>query len=137
MGEHPARARRRVVPDTAQTPLIRGSLRGDARIVGAPGARRLHVSERADRAGYVWWKYERLAAIADEPPHANGERVEFTTIAHPLFDDLADLVGGTAERLDQLLEPLGRAVLRTDIQAGERRGLAEAGPSNEIEVIRE
>jgi hypothetical protein len=111
MGDHPTEVRRRLVPDLAQLQIILGSLLGHGRIEGSPGARRLAISDNVDRAGYVWWKYERLGQFADLPPQTRDGIVEFRTIAHPLFDDLAALI----ERdIDDLLRPLGRAVWLTD-----------------------
>lgn len=107
------------MPDTAQVQIILGSLLGDARIEGRPGERHMTIAHRADRAGYVWWKYERLATFAAHEPIAFGERVGFRTIAHPLFDDLAPLFDRRdAERtrvVRDLLAPLGLAVWMTDV----------------------
>jgi hypothetical protein len=117
--EHPSRVLRRLVPDDAQMQIILGSLLGDARIQGTPGERRMRVAHRADRAAYVWWKYERLMAVAERPPERNGGLVGFRTIAHPLFDDLAPLFAGHGRRrsrvVRELLAPLGLAVWMTDV----------------------
>ena len=111
VGEHPARVRRRVVPDAAQVQIILGSLLGDGRIEGRPGARRLVVVEPGPRARYVWWKYEHLFELADESPTSLDGDVSFRTIAHPLFDDLTQL---SRSRIRALLTTVGRAVRRTD-----------------------
>src|SRR5258706_9051554 len=89
--EHPSRVRRRLVPDDAQVQIILGSLVGDARIAGEAGERHMRVAHRADRAEYVWWKYERLVAFEDQPQERAGDVVGFVTIPHTLFDDLAPL----------------------------------------------
>ena len=117
--EHPSRVRRRLVPDDAQVQIILGSLLGDARIEGAPGERHMRIAHRADRAGYVWWKYERLITLAEQPPERTGGVVGFATIGHPLFDDLAPLFashGPSRSRVvRELLAPLGLAVWMTDV----------------------
>jgi LAGLIDADG DNA endonuclease family protein len=135
--EHPAQVRRRIVPDDAQIQVILGSLLGSAALEGRPGARRLVIAHDAARADYVWWKYERLALIADAPPSQDGDRIGFRTIAHPIFDELACLLarrdgdlsvrpGGTrviaedaareeaAATIRALLRPLGLAVWMAD-----------------------
>lgn len=104
------------MPDLAQLQIILGSLLGHGRIEGSPGARRLAVFDSVDRAGYVWWKYDRLGPFADLPPQSRDGIVEFRTIAHPLFDDLAALIRKPAGVAD-LLMPLGRAVWLTDTRA--------------------
>ena len=95
-----------------QFQVILGSLLGDARIVGGPFDRRLLIGHRSDRAAYVWWKYDRLAALAGEAPAERDGRLSFTTIAHPLFDDLSTL---SRKRLVELIAPLGLAVWMTDV----------------------
>ena len=138
MGEHPVRVRRRVVLDLAQVQIVLGSLMGDGSIEGEPGARRLVISEPRERAGYVWWKYEQLSAIADFPPQSLDGRVCFSTIAHPMFDDLATLIAGSAN-VSELLTPLGRAVWRTDAlsTAAIEHAIAEAACVEEPHFIRE
>jgi hypothetical protein len=115
VGDHPTQVRRRLVPDLAQLQIILGSLLGHARIEGPPGARRLAIFDSADRAGYVWWKYERLGQFVDVPPRSCDGIVEFRTIPHPLFDDLAALV--EQRDIPDLLTSLGRAVWLTDSHA--------------------
>ena len=66
----------------------------------------------AARASYVWWKYERLGPLAGGPPAERDGRLSFTTIAHPLFDDLSTL---SRKRLVELIAPLGLAVWMTDL----------------------
>ena len=129
MPEHPEQVRRRIVPDDAQIQIILGSLLGSATLEGRPGARRMVVAHDAARADYVWWKYERLALIAEAPPSREGDRVAFRTIAHPIFDELACLFaqydGGHAlaedpisamasDAIRALLRPLGLAVWMAD-----------------------
>jgi hypothetical protein len=94
--------------------IILGSLLGDACLEGKRGARRMHINEVAERADYVWWKYERLATFADEAPAIVGARIGFRTIAHPIFDDLEPLLARRRIRLRRLLSPLGIAVWMTD-----------------------
>ena len=134
MGEHPARARRRIVPDAAQMQLILGSLLGGARIEGEVGDRRLCIAEATHRAGYVWWKYERLAQFADEPPISLDGHVSFSTIAHPIFDDV---IGLPRERLAALLTPLGRSVRRTDELSDDALRLGEPADEEPSDLIRE
>lgn len=95
-----------------QFQVILGSLLGDARIVGGPFDRRLQIVHHRSRASYVWWKYDRLGALAGEPPAERDGRLSFTTIAHPLFDDLSTL---SRKRLVELIAPLGLAVWMTDL----------------------
>lgn len=92
--------------------MILGSLLGDARIVGGPFERRLRIAHHPARAPYVWWKYDRLGALAAEVPAERDGRICFTTIAHPLFDDLSTL---SRKRLVELIAPLGLAVWMTDV----------------------
>ena len=116
MGEHPERVRRRLVPDDGQLQIILGSLLGDARIEGVAGERRMCVSHRTERADYIWWKYERLAVFVKAPPAARVDHIAFRTIAHPLFDDLAELFAARRARVvRELLAPLGLAVWLTDM----------------------
>ena len=95
-----------------QFQVILGSLLGDARIVGGPFERRMAITHRSSRASYVWWKYDRLGALAAEAPAERDGRLSFTTIAHPLFDDLSTL---SRKRLIELIAPLGLAVWMTDV----------------------
>lgn len=116
VGEHPERVLRRVVPDAVQVQVILGSLLGDGRLEGRDGERRLYIAHHQDRAEYVWWKYDRLGVFVDRAPSLRGERLEFRTIAHPVFDDLAPLFVGTdRRRVRELLAPLGLAVWMTDV----------------------
>jgi hypothetical protein len=108
----PHAALRRLAPDPVQFQVILGSLLGDARIVGDPFDRRLAIAHRCARAPYVWWKYDRLGALAGEAPAERDGRLSFTTIAHPLFDDLSTL---SRKRLVELIAPLGLAVWMTDV----------------------
>ncbi len=70
------------------------------------------IVHQAARAPYVWWKYDRLGGIAAEAPAERDGRLSFTTIAHPLFDDLSTL---SRKRLVELIAPLGLAVWMTDV----------------------
>lgn len=116
VGEHPERVLRRVVPDPVQVQVILGSLLGDGRLEGCDGERRLHIAHHRDRAEYVWWKYERLGVFAARAPQLQADRLEFRTIAHPVFDDLAPLFAGSdRRRVRELLAPLGLAVWMTDV----------------------
>jgi len=116
MREHPERVLRRVVPDPVQVQVILGSLLGDGRLEGSEGDRRLRIAHHQDRAEYVWWKYERLGAFAAHSPLLRGDLLEFHTIAHPVFDDLAPLFNGhDRKRVRELLAPLGLAVWMTDV----------------------
>lgn len=114
MADHPERVRRRLVPDAIQMQIILGSLLGDASLEGARGVRRMHLSEVAERADYVWWKYEHLATFADEAPAVVGTRIGFRTISHPIFDDLMPLLAHRRARITRLLSPLGIAVWMAD-----------------------
>jgi hypothetical protein len=114
--EHPERVLRRVVPDPVQVQVILGSLLGDGRLEGGEGDRRLYVGHHNDRAEYVWWKYDRLGVFAAHAPQLRADRLEFRTIAHPVFDDLAPLFAGSdRRRVRELLAPLGLAVWMTDV----------------------
>jgi hypothetical protein len=117
VAEHPQRVLRRLVPDPVQVQVILGSLLGDGRLEGDPGERRIRIAHRAERAEYVWWKYERLGALAAHPPQETGDHLEFRTITHPLFDDLAPYFAGadSRRRVRELLAPLGLAVWMTDV----------------------
>jgi LAGLIDADG DNA endonuclease family protein len=116
---HPDIARRRLVPDAPQVQIILGSLLGGARLEGPVGERAMRVAHPRALEAYTWWKYERLASLATEPPALASQLVAFRTIAHPLFDDLAPLfAGGAAQRarvVRELLGPLGLAVWMTDV----------------------
>ena len=116
VGEHPERVLRRVVPDPVQVQVILGSLLGDGRLEGCQGERRLRIAHQNSRAEYVWWKYERLGIFAAHAPVLRGDTLEFHTIAHPVFDDLAPLFSGPDRRhVRELLAPLGLAVWMTDV----------------------
>jgi hypothetical protein len=97
------------VPDPVQVQVILGSLLGDGRLEGASGERRLYITHHEDRAEYVWWKYERLGVFAAHTPLARADRLEFRTIAHPVFDDLRAAVreARTVGVRRELLAPLG------------------------------
>lgn len=112
MASDPYLALRRLPPDPVQFQVILGSLLGDGRIVGRPFERRLTISHPRARASYAWWKYERLGGLAGEAPAERDGRLSFTTIAHPLFDDLSTL---SRNRLVELIAPLGLAVWMTDL----------------------
>jgi hypothetical protein len=114
----PHAALRRLSPEPVQFQVILGSLLGDARIVGAPSERRLAIAHRSSRAAYIWWKYDRLGALAAAAPAERDGRLSFTTIAHPLFDDLSTL---SRKRLIELIAPLGLAVWMTDLERLELR----------------
>jgi len=122
------------VPDESQVQIILGSLLGDARIEGGAGARRLSISEAAPRERYVWWKYERLAALADEPPMTRDGRVSFSTIAHPLFDEVIAL---PRTRLAGLLTALGRSVRRTDELSHGPVRISDLRQDEQCDLIRE
>ena len=148
VSEHPNLALRRMPPDPIQFQVILGSLLGDARIVGAPGRRRLRIVHRADRASYVLWKSERLGALVDVPPWLREDgHLELRTIEHPLFDDLAALLGGSArgsafavrivgrgEILD-LLAPLGFAVWMADLGRFKLRADAFLPEQRELALV--
>lgn len=107
---------RRVVPDPVQIQVILGSLLGDGRLEGTEGERRLRIAHHCARAEYVWWKYERLGVFAAHVPLLRGDQLEFHTIAHPVFDDVAPLFAGSdRKRVRELLAPLGLAVWMTDV----------------------
>lgn len=103
-------AMRRLTPDPVQLQVIVGSLLGDGRLTGRPGARQLSVAHRRD--AYARWKHDRLGAFAAAAPARADGVTGFATIAHPLFDDL--------EKLDQagllhLAGPLGIAIWLADL----------------------
>lgn len=118
MLEDPWHAMRRLAPDPVQFQVILGSLLGDGRLVGDHSARRLRIAHAASRAAYVRWKYDRLAGLAGDAPIERSGVVSFTTVAHPLFDDLAAL---PRHRLVELVAPLGLAVWMTDLGRLEMR----------------
>lgn len=109
---------RRLAPDPVQFQIILGSLLGDGRLVGDVSSRRLRIAHAAARAGYVRWKYDRLGALAADAPLERSGVVSFSTVAHPLFDDLAALPRQT---LVDLVAPLGLAVWMTDLGRLEMR----------------
>lgn len=118
---------RRVVPDPVQIQVILGSLLGDGRLEGDEGERRLRIAHNCARAEYVWWKYERLGVFAAHVPLLRGDQLEFHTITHPVFDDVAPLFAGSdRKRVRRLLAPLGLAVWMTDV--GRLRLRAEVFP---------
>ena len=132
VSEHPHLALRRLPPDPVQFQVILGSLLGDGCLVGVPVRRRLRIVHRADRASYILWKSERLGALVDAPPRLREDgHLELRTIEHPLFDDLAALLGGSARcdaprgvgrgALLELLAPLGLAVWMADLERLELR----------------
>ena len=113
---------RRLPPDAVQFQVILGSLLGDARLVGLPGERRMRIVHRADRHDYVWWKYDRLATFAADPPAQRAGALRFETVAHPIFDDVARLFRGGGgmgharrDAVAKLLRPLGLAVWLADV----------------------
>jgi len=111
VGEHPDKIRRRVLPDDAQVQIIVGSLLGAGRIEGAPGQRCMRVAHEIARESYARWKYERLAALTADAPRVSEDGIAFSTIAHPIFDDLAAL---RRRSLTRLLAPPGLAVWMSD-----------------------
>ena len=121
MVEHPRLALRRIPPDAVQFQVILGSLLGDGRLIGEVGNRRLRIAHPRDRSDYVRWKYERLGPFAAEAPRAHDLIVGFDTVAHPLFDDLAQLLDEgvrgeeTPPAVTRLLRPLGLAVWLADL----------------------
>jgi len=126
--EHPRIALHRVPPDPVQFQVILGSLLGDGQLVGMPGQRRLRVAHPRGRRDYVLWKYERLGPFASEAPQEHeGGLVGFETVIHPLFDDLARLLGNRFARhdlIERLLRPLGLAVWLSDVGRLELRASA-------------
>ena len=128
MVEHPRIALHRVPPDPVQFQVILGSLLGDGRLVGLPRQRSLRIAHRVERRDYVLWKYERLGPFAAEAPREyEGGLVGFETVRHPLFDDLARLLGNRFARhdlIERLLSPLGLAVWLADLGRLELRASA-------------
>lgn len=110
MLERPDTALRRLAPDPVQLQVIVGSLLGDGHLVGRAGRRQLYVAHQ--RHGYARWKYERLGPLAAGWPLRVAELTQFTTIPHPVFDDLACL---DRTGLLGLTGPLGLAVWLTDL----------------------
>lgn len=101
---------RRLTPDPVQLQVIVGSLLGDGRLTGRIGARRLSITHRRD--GLVRWKHDRLGAFAAASPVRSDGLTRFTTIAHPLFDDLGELDHAA---LLGLAGPLGIAIWLADL----------------------
>ena len=132
MAADPSTVLRRLSPDPVQFQVILGSLLGDARIVGGPFERTLVIAHRPDRADYVWWKYDRLGALAAEAPAERDGRLSFTTIAHPLFDDLSTL---SRKRLVELIAPLGLAVWMTDVGRLELRADAFLPAQRQLALV--
>ena len=116
MLERPDIALRRLAPDPVQLQVIVGSLLGDGRIAGQVGRRQLHISHQ--RHAYARWKYERLGPLAAGWPLRVAELTQFTTIPHPVFDDLAGL---DRTGLLELTGPLGLAVWLSDLGRVELR----------------
>jgi len=108
--ERPDTALRRLAPDPVQLQVIVGSLLGDGRITGRLGHRQLNIAHQ--RHTYARWKYERLGSLAAGWPVRVADLTQFTTIAHPVFDDLAGLDRAS---LLALTGPLGLAVWLTDL----------------------
>ena len=132
MATDPRTVLRRLSPDPVQFQVILGSLLGDGRIVGGPFDRRLTISHPQARASYVWWKYDRLGALAASAPAERDGRLSFTTIAHPLFDDLSTL---SRKRLVELIAPLGLAVWTTDVGRLELRADAFLPAQRHLAVV--
>ena len=103
-------AMRRLTPDPVQLQVIVGSLLGDGRLTGPAGARRLTIAHRRD--AYARWKHDRLGAFAAASPVNSDGLTSFTTITHPLFDDLKEL---DQAGLLGLAGPLGIAVWLSDL----------------------
>jgi hypothetical protein len=118
---HPDQVRRRIPPDEIQLQVILGCLLGDATLVGPAGSRRMRVVHAGERAPYAAWKLARLGPLVADPLAAEGDRVWFETVAHPLFDDLAPFfyVGAVKrvrrEAVLERLAPLGLAVWMSDL----------------------
>jgi hypothetical protein len=111
---------RRVPPDAVQLQVMLGSLLGDGRLIGAAHDRHMHIAHRADRSDYIRWKYERLVPFTKAPPRRRDDVLEFETITHPIFDDLARLfvgrrAGGPSDAVMSVLRPLGLAVWLADV----------------------
>ena len=113
---------RRVVPDPVQVQVILGSLLGDGRLEGTEGDRRLHIAHHRDRASTSGGS-TNARCVRGARTSARGDRLEFRTIAHPVFDDLAPLFAGSdRRRARELLAPLGLAVWMTDVGRLRLRG---------------
>ena len=93
-----------------------------------PRQRQLRIAHREGRRNYVLWKYERLGPFAaDAPREYEDGLVGFETVSHPVFDDLARLLGNRFARQDlieRLLQPLGLAVWLADVGRLELRASA-------------
>lgn len=109
MLERPDLVLRRLAPDAVQLQIIVGSLLGDGRLTGRVGHRQLAIAH--ERHGYARWKYDHLGPLAASWPVRLNGLTQFTTIAHPLFDELAEF---DRARLLGLTGPLGLAVWLTD-----------------------
>ncbi len=109
MLERPDTALRRLAPDAVQLQVIVGSLLGDGHITGRAGRRQLTIAHQ--QHAYARWKYERLGSLAAGWPVRVVDLTQFTTIAHPVFDDLACL---DRAGLLGLTGPLGLAVWLSD-----------------------
>ena len=103
-------AMRRLTPDPAQLQVIVGSLLGDGRLSGPRRARQLSVAHRRD--AYARWKHDLLGSFVAAAPVRAAGITSFATIAHPLFDDLAEL---DQAGLLELAGPLGIAVWLADL----------------------
>ena len=118
MTSDPRAVIRRLAPDQVQFQVILGSLLGDGRLVGSARKRRMRIAHRVDRRDYLWWKYDRLGPFADEAPRERDGTIGFETVTHPIFDDLARLLGdphGRHDAIARLLRPLGLAVWLADV----------------------
>ncbi len=118
MPEQPGQVARRLPPDVIQLQVILGSRARPATAgYGSP--------HRVARAEDVRWKYERLGSLVAGPPEAPNGLLDFTMVAHSLFDDLAvrlSLDPSAREALTRprrealaLLAPLGLLVWLTDL----------------------
>lgn len=122
MLERPDTALRRLVPDAVQLQVIVGSLLGAGNITGRAGRRQLTIAHQLH--AYARWKYERLGSLAAGWPVRVADLTQFTTIAHPVFDDLASL-----DRADLLglIGPLGLSVWLSDVGQACPYSIALAG----------